>query len=193
MDDLKRKITHISIKLFTQQGIRKTSMDNIARSLSISKRTVYEVFRTKKELLKECIQTEVSHYINELNKKIERSYPLRSILIINSLVYKQLKNISEIFLNEVIADRQLRYTAIRKYCIPLHRIFSELVEKAKEHNLIKKDIATQNITAFLKYIFLFNIQKMSPAVTHNVFQHFLQTYLSAVCTPEGTMQIEKAY
>lgn len=37
--------------LFSQYGIKRVSMDDIARSMSISKRTIYEIFEDKETLL----------------------------------------------------------------------------------------------------------------------------------------------
>ncbi|MDE6806984.1 MAG: TetR/AcrR family transcriptional regulator, partial [Prevotella sp.] len=39
---LKDRIVEKAFQLFTQQGIRAVKMDDIAHSLSISKRTLYE-------------------------------------------------------------------------------------------------------------------------------------------------------
>lgn len=43
-------------KLFTEQGIRAVTMDAVAGGLTISKRTLYEHFTCKEELLSECLR-----------------------------------------------------------------------------------------------------------------------------------------
>lgn len=48
---LKDSITDFSMDLFKKRGIREVTMDEIASSMGISKRTLYEVFETKEELL----------------------------------------------------------------------------------------------------------------------------------------------
>lgn len=40
--------------LFMRNGIKSVTMDNIAGQMGISKRTLYENFRDKDELLMEC-------------------------------------------------------------------------------------------------------------------------------------------
>lgn len=42
--------------MFFKYGIRSITMDEIAESLGISKRTLYESFSNKEELLKECLE-----------------------------------------------------------------------------------------------------------------------------------------
>jgi AcrR family transcriptional regulator len=53
--DIKDRITEGAAKLFRTYGIRSVTMDSIANQLGISKRTIYEVFSDKDELLIEVI------------------------------------------------------------------------------------------------------------------------------------------
>lgn len=48
---LKDSITDFSMDLFKKRGIKEVTMDEIASSMGISKRTLYEVFETKEDLL----------------------------------------------------------------------------------------------------------------------------------------------
>lgn len=47
----KQMIVEQAAKMFIHQGIKAVRMDDIARELSISKRTLYEIFHDKEELL----------------------------------------------------------------------------------------------------------------------------------------------
>ena len=48
---LKDKILTTAMTAFARNGIRAVKMDDIANALSISKRTLYEVYRNKEDLL----------------------------------------------------------------------------------------------------------------------------------------------
>lgn len=54
--ELRERIIRTAIGLFTEHGIRGITMDEIAASLGISKRTLYEVFADKESLLEDCIR-----------------------------------------------------------------------------------------------------------------------------------------
>ena len=54
--ELREKIIESASKLFTEHGIKSITMDDIAASFGISKRTLYEVFADKETLLLECIR-----------------------------------------------------------------------------------------------------------------------------------------
>lgn len=54
--ELHDKILIETKKMFHKQGIKQVRMDDIAKYLSISKRTLYEIFQDKETLLLECIK-----------------------------------------------------------------------------------------------------------------------------------------
>ncbi len=53
---LKEKIVEAATKAFLARGVKAVKMDDIATSLSISKRTVYEIFGDKESLLFESVK-----------------------------------------------------------------------------------------------------------------------------------------
>ena len=66
---LKDKIIGTAVGLFEQRGIKRVTMDDIASSLGISKRTLYEVFADKETLLVECVrrgQEETDSYLKQV-------------------------------------------------------------------------------------------------------------------------------
>ncbi len=57
---LKERIIGTAFKAFTQNGIKSITMDDIANMLGISKRTLYETFNDKEELLIACLEYQQS-------------------------------------------------------------------------------------------------------------------------------------
>mgnify|MGYP002569750528 FL=1 len=56
MDEEKRKrLIVFTSQSFKQKGIRAVRMDAIARDLNVSKRTIYEVYKTKENLINVCL------------------------------------------------------------------------------------------------------------------------------------------
>lgn len=67
--ELRERIIETAVKAFAAQGIKSITMDDIATSLGISKRTLYEVFPDKETLLEECIlrgQKEGDEYLKNV-------------------------------------------------------------------------------------------------------------------------------
>ena len=55
-EELKQRIVLEAESDFTKSGVRNVGMDDIAVSLSISTRTLYELFRAKEQLMLEVVR-----------------------------------------------------------------------------------------------------------------------------------------
>ena len=67
--ELKKRIVETAMQAFKSHGIKSITMDDIAVSLGISKRTLYEVFANKEMLLEACILKEredMKAYVDEM-------------------------------------------------------------------------------------------------------------------------------
>jgi len=53
---LKARITEVALRFFRERGVRSVTMDDIAHELSISKRTLYQIFADKEDLLIACVK-----------------------------------------------------------------------------------------------------------------------------------------
>lgn len=54
--ELREHIIATATELFLKEGVKRVTMDELAFKLGMSKRTIYEIFSNKDELLKECIE-----------------------------------------------------------------------------------------------------------------------------------------
>ena len=57
-EELKQKILYTAMSLFKEKGIKAVRMDDIATKMVISKRTLYEIYSNKEDLLYECIKND---------------------------------------------------------------------------------------------------------------------------------------
>ena len=58
--EVKEQILDAASALFTQYGVKSVTMDEIAKHLSVSKRTLYQYFRDKHELVSEVIHRDLT-------------------------------------------------------------------------------------------------------------------------------------
>jgi hypothetical protein len=87
--ELKGKILATAMLLFEQKGIKCVKMDDIAKELSISKRTLYELYENKEQLLYEGVR----------HQYMERSEYLRHFAL-------QAKNEMEIVMEAIRSNLQ---------------------------------------------------------------------------------------
>ncbi|GAF02427.1 TetR/AcrR family transcriptional regulator [Saccharicrinis fermentans] len=75
-------------QLFLQYGIKSVSMDDIAKELGISKKTLYQIYSDKTELVKKSI----NHILEEMDKIIEE-FNNSSLNVIEKEVHQRKKYI----------------------------------------------------------------------------------------------------
>lgn len=101
--ELRNKIIAYAMKEFYQRGVKAVKMDEISQGLHVSKRTVYEIFGDKEELLlaglkqqKEEARREMDHYAQT---------QAHNVIDILSYIYKvQLRRneqVGEVFFEEI--------------------------------------------------------------------------------------------
>lgn len=56
MDEVHNKILEDTMELFFKYGIRSITMDDVARELGISKKTIYKYVNNKAELVDQCVK-----------------------------------------------------------------------------------------------------------------------------------------
>jgi AcrR family transcriptional regulator len=71
---LKEKVAQVAAVAFMQKGIKNVKMDDVAAELGISKRTLYELFSDKEELLLDVVKLhrkEMKNYMISVAEKAE--------------------------------------------------------------------------------------------------------------------------
>lgn len=116
---LKTKIMETAMKAFRTQGVRKVRMDDIAEELSISKRTVYEIFGTKEHLVYECV---VKYKEDESSKLSELAAHCLNVMEILLIIYKRR-------IENTKRTNILFYLDLRRYSSVM-----QLLKERNEHN-----------------------------------------------------------
>lgn len=113
--ELKERIVETAMESFSTHGIKSITMDDIAASLGISKRTLYEVFPDKETLLEECIQKE----------RQEADVFVKGVLATSG-------NVLEVLL-------KLYQRSIEKFHSTNKKFFEDIKKYPRAYELMKKD------------------------------------------------------
>lgn len=74
--DLKTKIIRTADDLFHKQGVRATSIDDICHKLGISKKTFYQVYEQKEDLVSDIVANQISKGKEYFEKNIAGKSPI---------------------------------------------------------------------------------------------------------------------
>lgn len=94
-NESKERILIKSYELFCRYGVKSMTMDEIAREVGVSKKTVYQFFKDKDELV---LEVSKHHFINDM-KEIEEMFlqainPIDEIMMLTKHMKKNLTNIN---------------------------------------------------------------------------------------------------
>jgi len=79
--ETREKILNAAGNLFIREGLKSITMDTIALKLGVSKRTIYENFTSKEELIREFLLENMLKHKNELLSIVNRSENVIEALI----------------------------------------------------------------------------------------------------------------
>lgn len=66
-DATRHTILNVAYNVFAEQGIDKTTMDDVAKASGLGRRTIYTYFKTREELFHAIIKKEIEIIIKQLN------------------------------------------------------------------------------------------------------------------------------
>lgn len=140
----REKITKGALDLFLSEGIKTVTMDKIAASLSVSKRTIYEQFADKEELVSECLAL-FKRENDEQRAAIERTsensfvFLLRmfqaGFMKLNKINLRFVADVETLFPEKIKQNKLNRPAQIAQ--------FSELIHKSQEDGYIIPTLSSE--------------------------------------------------
>ena len=194
--ELKERIIENASELFFRNGIRSMTMSDIANGLGISKRTLYEVFRDKEELLEECL----NYYHAKADREIEQ-LTRNSDNVIDTMIRLYARNFFQ-----MLEAGKLLVNDLKKYYSHLYRkiekkrnddvcIFIPLFEKGVEQGLIRNDVNFEVMLWLLKIQFDAVLNEHTVPTgkysAHQFLQAIIRNFLRGIATPLGNERIDR--
>ena len=142
MMDYRQRIIEEAAQLFRTYGIKTVTMDMLATRMSISKRTIYEVFKDKDELLRGVISSMTTKQ-KELMEKIlgESENVIEAIFKMLDLMSTHFRNMSPAFLLDMKKFHNKILSKIDEANeLPYYRDNSEILLRGIKEGLFREDI-----------------------------------------------------
>lgn len=110
-DDTRSRIILFSLQEFLRQGIRRVKMDDVASALGISKRTIYEMFADKEQLLLECMRMASDNMRKTIEEQRKRSKsPVESYVRASAIMASASRAVCPQFMDDL-----LRYPSVVEF------------------------------------------------------------------------------
>ncbi|MDR2011363.1 MAG: TetR/AcrR family transcriptional regulator [Bacteroidales bacterium] len=191
--DIKHRILKEAGIMFSRYGIKSVTMEYIANELGISKRTIYEKFNDKDELIMQAVEEgSKSHkkmcfdIINKSNNIVDAMFKItklnsRVFQKINPLFFEDLKKYYP-QINNKIAEKG----SIRDYSLS-----GSLLNRGMEEGIIRNDLNIEVVNIFIhKCIDIVNSNEFAEINKEDIRNSVFIPYLVGVSTDKGRKLIE---
>ena len=191
--DLRDKILRTAMSAFAENGIKAVKMDDIAARLSISKRTLYELYCNKEKLLSEGIKAYQRQKREEMELMNLRSENVMELML---GVYKMK-------VDEFRVTSPLFYSDLSKYPQVLqmlkmqnqtnHGHFVKFMERGVKEGYFRKDVnyelAGRLFEALGRYVMELHLYEQFNI--EEIFNNLVFVSLRGLCTEKGVKALEK--
>ena len=193
--DLKNRIIENASSLFFQKGVKSMTMSDIANELGISKRTLYEVFQDKEDLLENCI----SSHIEKADKSIQ-TLADSSEDVIDTMMRIYARSLDEMRM----INRSVMYD-LKKYHSRLYKKVEEnqrenatillpLLEKGVKQGLIRSDVNFEIILWLVKSQFrALMSEEYFPSDKYSMndfIKAIILNFMRGIATPSGVKKVD---
>lgn len=183
-------------ELYLQIGIKSVSMDDLARSLGISKKTLYQYVENKEDLVQEIVtgfiekEQSAAKIINK-----EAANAIEEMVKISRYSVEQLRNISP----ATIYDLQKYYPQYWKlFEGHTHNYVFEYIknniERGKKEGVYREDVHTEIIARiYISKMLLLVDESVFPLKEYNrqlLMEQFMSYHIAGIARPEGVKIFE---
>jgi AcrR family transcriptional regulator len=195
--EIRERILWGATEMFLKEGVRRVTMDNLATSLGVSKRTIYEIFSNKDELLKECIITHTNHQKEENARlALESETALHFFITVLNKGVQNIKSSNPQFVNDVRIYHPKIWTSI--ICANMENNVLQtklLIQKGIDEGVFRNDFDIPIISKFFVETFsllvnqdIFPIHTYAPA---KLFKETLLTLIRGISSSKGLEIIDQ--
>ena len=180
-------------RLFRQRGIKAVTMEEISKNLHISKRTIYELYTNKEEVLLEVLQQAHEHKVRHLEDFSRHCDSIMDILIevfrmqleasvtTNSCFYHDLKKYPK-------AEALLKqYTASRRDSS--YDFFAKGVKEGYFLPTIKFQVFMRIMAAIEDT--LQNDATLKQLTFHDLLNNYIRILIRGICTEKGLLRFDQ--
>lgn len=191
---LRTSIMNTALMDFAQRGIKAVKMDDIAKELSISKRTLYEIFEDKETLLFESIRV-----FNQKRQKLLEDYVAQGnhdvldiILEVYRMKLREIRKINPTFYNDIMKYPNL-VQFIKDNNERSREKYYAFMQRGVDEGLLRPDVNYHMIPHMMDAIvqhILRNDFSNSYSI-EEIFSNSFLVVLRGLCTQKGIQRIDE--
>lgn len=189
----KEHVLRIAMHEFIHHGIKQDKMDDVAKMLGMSKRTLYEIFQDKEDLLLEGVKSYKQYCREQQELDLQRSQNILELLLRSfSRKMEEFRHTNFRFYQDIY-----RYPKVLQYLIHCseeeNKDFREQMERGVKEGLFRSDINYDIFILLLSEQFrvLFERDGWDRFSPMDMFRSILFVSLRGILTHQGLLLFEQ--
>jgi TetR/AcrR family transcriptional regulator, cholesterol catabolism regulator len=195
--EMKERIKQKADELFRSYGIKTITMDEIASRLGVSKKTIYQSFADKDELVDEVVGDLLTYNQSCCNKdRAKATDAIHEVFLAMEMVQQMFQNMNPVILYDIERNHPVTFQKFLQHKNKfLLQVIKENIERGKKEELYRPDINTEVIARIrLETMMLPFNQEIFPKSKFNLVdleQQLIEHFLFGVATMKGHKLILK--
>jgi len=190
---LKDHITTVATNLFSRNGIKRVSMDDVARRANVSKRTLYEFFNDKESLLIEVLnklREPFTQYFDMLENNATTA--LETLLLFNDRLMEKPVWLCDNFFEDIVRYPNAFQVLMESKSRLLAKII-ELLKRGEKEAVFMSDVNYDIISILAQQ----QLSKPEPSDVFTKYTHeevhntMFFIFLRGICTDSGREILDK--
>lgn len=182
-----------ALELFCTEGLSKVKMDDVSRAMGMSKRTLYEMFSNKEELIFECFRFSMERRLAELRQRITDESNVMDIL--TEFLRMRIEHMRVI--NPCVLDEIEQFPRIKEYFLQIQKShadnFIKFVTRGQDEGFFLKNLNLEIIRDYNHFVSqtvrAYKIHhKYSP---NDILKCIIIMNLRGLCTQAGIERIDQ--
>ena len=110
------KILKTSLELFFKFGIKRVTMDDIAKELGMSKKTIYQYYKEKDDIVNQLCEIEMMKHEKKFEEVFNQSVdPIHEIMLISKNLRDMMQNVNPVFFMDLQKFHPKAFMQIQKF------------------------------------------------------------------------------
>ena len=185
------KILKTSLELFFKYGIKRVTMDEIAKELGMSKKTIYQYYKEKDDLVDALCSGELQRNQSLCNDIAHKAKdPIHEVALISENMTEMFKHINPVFFLDLQKFHPIAFERFRKFKeeFAYKNILANL-KKGKETGIYRADINDEFVSRYrlaqidmLMFGNYYSFERISFTKSHEML---LDMFVYGICTVKG--------
>ena len=190
---LRDKIITSAMMAFAKKGIRQVKMDDVASELGISKRTLYEIFDKKEDLLYDGVKYYLGERRNQMQQKAQNcNNVMEIILLAYKLKVEEVRQTNPLFYSDLV-----KYPKVARYLGQQNQQMltnmTKFIERGIEEGYFRKEVKSELVARLFDALgkYVMEQQLYFNYTIEEIFMNLIFVSLRGICTMKGVEAIDK--